>query len=99
LTLTGRLKRIAKVYGHRFNLDELESFAAAAAGAAVAAVARDDLVVVFAEIGAGDASARLRTAVAEHLRVHPDAVDARSVERIPTNANGKPDYALIESWT
>lgn len=98
LTITGRLKRIAKVQGHRFNLDEVEAFAGTAAGAPVAAVARDELVVVFAEIGA-DASGRLRTAIAEHLRVNPDAVDARSVTRIPTNANGKPDYATIETWT
>jgi acyl-CoA synthetase (AMP-forming)/AMP-acid ligase II len=98
LTLIGRLKRIAKVYGHRFNLDEIEAFAAASAEAPVAVIARDDLVIVFAEIGAGDAAARLRSAVADHLRVHPDAVDARSVTRIPTNPNGKPDYRAIESW-
>jgi acyl-CoA synthetase (AMP-forming)/AMP-acid ligase II len=94
LTITGRLKRIAKVQGHRFNLDEIEAFTEGAV-----AVARDELIVVFAEIGAGDASAHLRTKLAEHLRVHPSAIDVRSVARIPRNSNGKPDYVAIEAWT
>lgn len=93
LTITGRSKRIAKVQGHRFNLDEIEAFAPG-----TVAIARDELVVVFAEIAA-EACASLRAKIAEYLRVHPTAIDVRSVTKIPRNPNGKPDYVAVEAWT
>ena len=96
LTITGRRKRIAKVQGHRFQLDEIEAFATAAAGTPVCVTTKDELVVLFVETEASELASVLRDKVAAYLRVHPDAVAARTVARIPRTANGKPDYAALE---
>lgn len=89
LTITGRLKRIAKVQGHRFNLDEIEAFSGGVA------ISRGEQIIIFVESDRSD----LRVKTAEYLRVHPDAIEVRSVDRIPRNSNGKPDYVAIEAWT
>ena len=96
LTITGRRKRIAKVQGHRFNLDEVEALPEI--DAPVVAVARDEKIIVYAEMSES-VTTSLRARLAERLRVHPDAVEVRSVTKIPRNANGKPDYVAIEAWT
>lgn len=96
LTITGRRKRIAKLQGHRFQLDEIEAFATTVAGTPVCVTTKDELIVLFVETDAIDVAPRLRAEVAAHLRVHPDAVEGRSIARIPRTPNGKPDYAALE---
>lgn len=95
LTLTGRKKRIAKVYGNRYNLDEVEALARSAGP--VAALARDERVVVFCEGASEKTLARVRKLVAEGLGVHGDAVEARSVVALPRTPNGKTDYASLDA--
>ncbi len=96
LTLTGRVKRIAKVFGTRFNLDEVEALATSDGPAA--AVAGEDRIVLFAELAPG-AEEALRRRIADALRVHRDGVDVRRTERLPRNANGKIDYAELQLWS
>lgn len=94
LTLTGRKKRIAKVYGNRYNLDEVEELARAACP--VAALARDERVVVFCEGASNETLARVRRLVADGLGVHGDAVDARPIAALPQTPNGKMDYSSLD---
>lgn len=97
LTITGRTKRIAKVYGARFNLDEVEAIAREVCAAA--AVAREDKVVVLCVTRDAGALERVRHAVARGLGVHGDSVDARAIDAIPTTPNGKTDYAALDAIT
>jgi acyl-coenzyme A synthetase/AMP-(fatty) acid ligase len=83
--VTGRLKRIAKVYGQRVNLDEVEAAVDGPAGA----VAGDDAIDVYAERGA-DARA-----LAALFRLPPRAIRVHDVERLPVKDSGKIDYAAL----
>ena len=95
LHVTGRLKRMGKVFGVRVNLDDVERWLAGSAGAAV--VPGDDRIAVFL-VQADDAT---RGAAAKELaaRLHTrsDAFDVRAVETLPRLPNGKVDYRLLES--
>lgn len=83
--VTGRAKRIAKVYGQRINLDEVEAAVDGPAGA----IAGDDRIDVFAERGA-DARA-----LAARFRVPPRALGVHQIERLPVKGSGKIDYAAL----
>ncbi len=83
--VTGRAKRIAKVYGQRINLDEIEAAIDGPAGA----IAGDDRIDVFTERGA-DARA-----LAGRFRLPPRALRVHEIERLPVKSSGKVDYAAL----
>jgi acyl-CoA synthetase (AMP-forming)/AMP-acid ligase II len=95
LHVTGRLKRMGKVFGVRVNLDDIERWLAGSAGAAV--VPGDDRIAVF--LVQADAATRGATArhLAARLHTRSDAFDIRAVEALPRLPNGKVDYRLLES--
>lgn len=103
LWITGRKKRIAKVFGNRLSLDELEAFARAvpeaAAFAAVAAVADGDRVRLFVETttAAAEACATLRQRLAEHTGLHPTGFVVSEITAIPRLLGGKIDYQQLEA--
>ena len=94
LFLTGRSKRIAKVFGLRVNLDEIELLLREHGPAA--AVAGDERVRGACAFGSDEELARLRTALAQRLHVHPSAFELRRVEDIPVTSSGKVDYRAVE---
>jgi acyl-CoA synthetase (AMP-forming)/AMP-acid ligase II len=85
--VTGRAKRIAKVFGQRINLDEIEAAIDGPAGA----VAGDDRIDVFAERGA-DARA-----LAARFRLPPRSLRVHEIERLPLKSSGKIDYTALSS--
>jgi acyl-CoA synthetase (AMP-forming)/AMP-acid ligase II len=91
LFITGRIKRIGKVFGVRINLDDVER------QFPVAAVAGDDKLHVFAEGASADEARVLRTKIAEWLGTHFTGVDVRTIEVLPLLANGKTDYRALEA--
>jgi acyl-CoA synthetase (AMP-forming)/AMP-acid ligase II len=88
LFITGRLKRMAKVFGVRINLDDVEK------NFPVAAVAGDDKLVVFTDDA--DAAA-LRSKIAEWLGTHHTGVVVQRIEALPLLPNGKTDYRALEA--
>ncbi len=91
LFLTGRTKRMGKVFGVRINLDDVEK------NFPVAAVAGDDKLHVFAEGVSDDEARGLRTKITEWLGTHHTGVVVRSVDGLPLLPNGKIDYRALES--
>jgi len=91
LFITGRTKRMGKVFGVRINLDDVEK------NFPVAAVAGDDKLHVFAEGLADDEARDLRTKIAEWLGTHHTGVNVRSVDALPLLPNGKIDYRALEA--
>ena len=89
LTITGRIKRIVKINGTRFSLDEIEAIAK------VPVVAHEDRVFLFCET---EDTAPILAQVKEALGVTGDAIQARTVAAIPTTPNGKPDYTTLSEW-
>ncbi|MFI9589573.1 AMP-binding protein [Nonomuraea sp. NPDC052265] len=95
LYVTGRLRRIAKIFGVRVNLDDVELLLRDTVP--VAATSGDDRVTVWAE-GLDAAGCRnLARRLGAELRLHWSGFDVRAVERLPLLPTGKIDYRTLES--
>ena len=97
LFVTGRLKRIGKVFGNRISLDDLEQAARATdlGIEIVAAVPSDDKVVLFAECIGKDACKQASRALGERLHLHASGFDVRPIDAVPLLASGKIDYQAL----
>ncbi|WP_394614602.1 AMP-binding protein [Lentzea sp. JNUCC 0626] len=98
LFITGRLKRIGKVFGNRVNLDDLEQMLRGSGldiGAA-AAVPAGDKVVIWAENCAADTRKAAAKALSEKLHMHVSGFDVRDIDALPLLASGKIDYRSLE---
>jgi len=93
LYISGRLKREAKVAGHRVNLDEVETLLKQ--HGPTAALEDAGKILIFCEWGdAAVHSAALRE-LARRLRFSMHAFDFRYVPALPVSSNGKIDYASL----
>ncbi|SDH87950.1 AMP-binding protein [Nonomuraea jiangxiensis] len=97
LYITGRLKRIAKIFGVRVNLDDVELLLRDTGP--VAATSGDDRVTVWAEGLNAAGCAGLARRLGAELRVHWSGFDVRGIDRLPLLATGKVDYRALESRT
>ncbi|MBB5854339.1 AMP-binding protein [Amycolatopsis umgeniensis] len=99
LYITGRLKRIGKVFGNRVSLDDLEhAVRSASVGIdVVAAVAAGDKVVLFAEGADKDICKDASKALSERLHLHTSGFDVRPIDTVPLLASGKIDYRSLEA--
>ena len=96
LWITGRSRRIAKVFGQRINLDELEAIAGAIAKpSAVAAIARGDRVRVVVEAGGAAPAIDTRRALAAATGLHVSGFELVELPVLPRLASGKLDYQTI----
>jgi acyl-coenzyme A synthetase/AMP-(fatty) acid ligase len=93
LYLVGRSKRIAKVFGHRISLDEVEALLAAEGPAAV--VEGDDALWAFCEFGDAESLGRLRSDLAHRLRINKGHLHLQRVDAIPLSGSGKIDYLRL----
>ena len=91
--ILGRVKRDAKVFGLRVNLDELEAFVKRRGPAA--AIAGKNGIVVFCEFG----DEREHQAIIDDLngvfQIHRSAFECRRIDRLPAKDTGKIDYASL----
>jgi acyl-CoA synthetase (AMP-forming)/AMP-acid ligase II len=97
LHLTGRLKRIAKIFGVRISLDDVERLLRDSGP--VAATSGDDRVTVWAEGLDAAGCVGLARRLGAELRLHWSGFDVRGVDRLPLLATGKVDYRALESRT
>lgn len=93
LFLTGRSKRISKIFGLRISLDEIE--ARLSEGGPCAALDANERIVVFHEPEAGEMRARL-SALAEALGLPSVAFKAQLVDSLPRKTSGKLDYNALK---
>jgi acyl-CoA synthetase (AMP-forming)/AMP-acid ligase II len=91
--LTGRTKRIAKVFGLRVNLDEVE--AAASAHGPVAVVDGGEQILLWRAPGAEIAADDLRREVARRFGLNSLAFAVRDIEELPLKTSGKVDYDTL----
>jgi acyl-CoA synthetase (AMP-forming)/AMP-acid ligase II len=100
LTLTGRVKRMGKLYGLRINLDEVEMLTNALGPSAVTQTG-DALTVHVATTGDAASDAALTEAIGARLRaqftVPPTGYRFRIVPAIPRTERGKVDYPALEA--
>lgn len=99
--LTGRLKRIGKVFGVRVNLDDIEKLlrdSTVDLHGPVAAVPAGEKVVVWCEGGYDDAArAELVKLLADRLKLHRSGFEVRTVDELPLLSSGKIDYRSLEA--
>jgi acyl-coenzyme A synthetase/AMP-(fatty) acid ligase len=91
LWITGRARRIAKVFGSRVSLDDVE--ARLRAFGTLAAVDAGDRVAVFIERADAQSLAR---EMERTLGFPPRALVVYAVDRVPTTAAGKVDYLTLQ---
>jgi long-chain acyl-CoA synthetase len=96
LFLLGRSKRIAKVFGLRVNLDEVEAMLRERGPAAVVGV--EDGIRAFCAFESDEAVTEARDALARRFRVHRDALRFQRVDEIPVTEAGKVDYQQVQRW-
>lgn len=95
LYITGRSKRIGKVFGVRVSLDEVEKLVTGLG--AVAVTAGSDRLHVHHEQGDSGLVRTARKQLALDLKVPPQALDFRHTDPLPVLASGKTDYKLLET--
>ncbi|RKT51985.1 AMP-binding protein [Saccharothrix australiensis] len=95
LFITGRLKRIGKVFGNRVNLDDLEQLVKHLGAAA--AVPSGDKVVVWLDQAGRDECRAAAKALSEALRLHVSGFDVRPADGFPLLPSGKIDYRSLEA--
>ncbi|MEV0380168.1 AMP-binding protein [Nonomuraea sp. NPDC050643] len=95
LTITGRLKRIAKVYGVRVNMDDVERLLRDSVPVAV--TSGDDRLTIWAEGLDVPGCVELARRLAAELRIHWGGFDVRGIDRLPLLATGKVDYRALEA--
>lgn len=98
LYLEGRLKRIAKLFGMRINLDAVERLAAdAGVEGASAAVSLDDQGIVLWCEGMIEPALldTISRRIADILSVNRHGIVTRGIEKLPLLRNGKVDYRSL----
>lgn len=95
LFVTGRSKRIAKVYGARINLDEVEAMVRPHGSAA--ALAGQDEIAIACEFGDEETFSTIRRELADLLKVQRHVLRFRRVEALPRTASGKIDYPRLSA--
>ncbi|HEY1495763.1 MAG TPA: AMP-binding protein [Candidatus Solibacter sp.] len=93
VTIEGRMKRDAKLFGLRINLDEIESMLRAHGPTAV--ISGPDKLLIYCEHGDEAAFAGYRTELAAKLKVNHRALEFFRLERLPVNGSGKIDYQAL----
>jgi long-chain acyl-CoA synthetase len=98
--ITGRLRRFLKLFGKRFNLDEVEQILQRRFELPTACFGRDDLLMVAVEVAtaSNDSPVEAITATLRELFHLPrDAMQVRAVSALPRTANGKIDYRALSA--
>ena len=94
LTITGRTKRIGKLFGRRLNLDEIEAFVQSLLhGYSIAVVEVNEKLVIAVEKEEG--MDELRDKLSAWLKIHPSAILVRRFDLLPRRSNGKIDYLRL----
>ncbi len=94
--IKGRLKRIAKINGHRMSLDELENFCFSKVKCPCMIVEKDDIINIYLE---GQVNSKVEEDVLKLLVTftgfHKNYFQIHFVELLPRNKNGKLLYGEI----
>ncbi len=91
--LTGRLKRFLKLFGKRFNLDDVESILSRHIASPAACFGTDDLLQIA--IAGIDATDDVREMVCKLFDLPRTAVSVIAVTELPRTANGKLNYQAL----
>ncbi len=92
LFVEGRLRRIAKLAGRRFDLDDVERLIE---GFPAAAIEDDGRLVIFVQGAARAALDEVATGLCARLALERGALDLRAIDTLPRTSSGKIAYAAL----
>jgi len=92
--ITGRIKRFLKLFGKRFNLDEVELIVQGRVGFPVACFGRDDLLMVAVESAEADVS-KVTAMLRDTFGLPKDAIQVEKLEKLARTSRGKMDYQSL----
>jgi acyl-coenzyme A synthetase/AMP-(fatty) acid ligase len=92
--ITGRLKRFLKLFGKRFNLDEVEQIVHRQFGFPVACFGRDDLLMIALESEESNVAA-VAAMVRDTFGLPKDSIQIEAVKKLPRTERGKMDYQSL----
>ena len=92
--VTGRMKRFLKMFGKRFNLDEVEQIVQGRFGFPTACFGRDDLLMLAIETNNENADAVIAM-LSDMFGVPTNAVRVQAVGELPRTIRGKIDYQAL----
>ena len=97
--ITGRIKRIVKLFGTRFNLDEAELILKNALGGKtiICIGLNDKKLGVYYQDDNLDADLISKT-IQEKFGINRSATKIRYIADVPLTANGKVNYPLLQEW-
>jgi long-chain acyl-CoA synthetase len=93
--ITGRSKRIAKVFGNRINLDELESSVSKHFDGYYACVGWQDKTIVIYSTNDNCSSKDIIDWLSNEYKLHPTSFKVMRIQTFPLTANGKVDYSIL----
>lgn len=92
--VTGRLKRFLKLFGKRFNLDEVEQIVQRQFGVPVASLGNDDLLRIVVESNS-IATETVAGMVRDTFGIPKDVIRVEVIEKLPRTDRGKTDYRAL----
>lgn len=98
--ISGRLKRILKIYGNRISLDQIEGWLAGH-GLSAVATGKDDNLLIYVENQSYDKTEKTelesnwQIQISKFCNVHFSAVRVLVISSIPRLSNGKVDYQCL----
>lgn len=91
--LTGRLKRISKVYGLRINLDDIEK--ELNQFGTIAVTSKDNMIDLFFEPSASGIEEKCVQYLCSLYKLHPNTFSTHLIESLPRTSSGKIDYGKL----
>lgn len=95
LRITGRLKRMGKLFGVRVDLDAVEQLAAEEMPVAI--IDGVDRLILFAATTDAARLDALRRRIASRLKVQQRTIEMRVIDAIPRTSSGKVDYPKLRA--
>jgi long-chain acyl-CoA synthetase len=93
--ITGRSKRIAKVFGNRINLDELESSISHHFTDYFACVGWQDKTIVIFSTNDHCPHKDIINWLSKEYKLHPSSFKVMNIQSFPLTSNGKIDYGIL----
>jgi acyl-CoA synthetase (AMP-forming)/AMP-acid ligase II len=94
--ITGRMKRFLKLFGKRYNLDEVEQIVQTHCGLPAACFGRDDLLIVAIESADGNTAA-VNSMLCSTFGLPRAALQVHALNRLPRTERGKIDYSALST--
>jgi len=95
--IKGRLKRFAKVFGNRINLDEIEAYLKGSLDMSlVACVGLEDKKILVAHSIALIDEVRVKKSIFDKYKIPISAIECRFYEELPKTNNGKINYKQLK---